>query len=216
MDNPMNRINAENEKLRNLLRRLREEAAEAWRNVDPRRAARHHFKRDGNLHEEIDDLIGPTAWDALPSTVHIEWGDQAICRWTFHPPAQWPPSQTCVKIAALVAELPCKDDETYVEFVARPDASWNGVTCDACRIQLPTLLHELSSALDDVQEGIMEGFRTNPETIRARELYARDIEPKLTIEQRQRYEAQEQQLRERSDRRAARRARSGAGRKAAP
>lgn len=197
----------ENEKLRELLWRMREEADEAWRNVDPRRAERHHAKRDPKLLSEIEALIGPTAWDALLPTTHIAWGDQAICHWTFHPPAQWPPTQTSVKLSELIAKLPCKDDETYVEYVARPDADWNGVTCDACRIRLPTLLREMSGILDDMHEGIMEGFRTDPATIRAQELYARDIEPTLTEDQRQFHDEQARQLGERNVRRAARRAR---------
>jgi len=205
----------ENMKLRGLLRRMREEADEAWRNIDPHRAARHHAVRDDKLRDEIETLIGPTGWNALEPATHIAWGDQAICHWTMHAPAQWPPTQTCVKITELITRLP-SEDATYVEFLARPAVDWNGVTCDACRVRLPTLLREMSRNLDDVQEGIMEGYRTHPETIRAQELYARDIEPTLTAEQRQRYEEQEQQIRERNERRAARRAGLDPTRKGAP
>jgi hypothetical protein len=186
---------------------MREEADEAWRNVDPKRAVRHHAKRDLKLLAEVEDLLGPNAWNALGPAKHIAWNDQAICHWTFHAPAHWPPTQTAVKIADLIARLPCADDETYVEFIARPDVDWNGVTCDACRIRLPTLLRELGSTLDDLQEGIMEGFRTHPDTLRAQELYERDVEPTLTAAQRQRRDAQAQQVRDRNARRSARRAR---------
>lgn len=199
----------ENKKLRELLHRMREDAEEAWRNVDPQRAVRHHAKRNLKLRDEIENLIGPTTWDALGPMKHIVWGDQAICHWTFHAPAHWPPTQTCVKITALITQLP-SEDETYVEFVARPDAGWNGVTCDACRVRLPTLLREMSGALDDLHEGIMEGSRTHPETLRAQELYKRDIEPKLTAEQRQRNTDQVRRNEERNARRAARRGRLAA------
>lgn len=140
-------------RLRELLWRMREEAEETWRNVDP-----HQAKRDLKLFSEIEELLGPTAWDSLEPTTHIAWGDQAICHWTRHPPPRWPPTQTSVKIAELIIQLPSMDG-TYIEFVARPHADWSGVTCDACRIRLPTLLRELSRALDDMQEGIIEGVR---------------------------------------------------------
>jgi hypothetical protein len=57
-----------------------------------------------------------------------------------------------------------------------------------------------------VQEGIMEGARTHPETIGVKELYARDVEPALTPEQRQRYAEQAQRINERDTRHATRRA----------
>lgn len=142
-------MNDDEARLRELLWRLREEADEAWRNVD-----HHHAKRDLKLLGEIEELLGPTAWDALEPTTHIAWGNQAICHWTRHPPARWPPTQRSVKITELIVQLP-SEDETCIEFVSQPDADWSGVTCDACRVRLPTLLRELSSVLDDVQEGIM-------------------------------------------------------------
>ena len=197
----------DNKKLRELLWLMREEAEEGWRNVDPLRAVRHHAERDLKLRDEIEALIGPMAWDALESTTHIAWHDQAICHWTIHAPVHWPPTQTSVAITELIVRLPCEDDETYVEFVARPDANWNGVTCDACRLRLPTLLREMSAVLDDLHEGIMEGVRTHPETIRARELYERDVEPKLSPVQRQRDDEQRQRHCTRNERRRARRER---------
>lgn len=54
-------MNAANAKLRELLWRVREEADEAWRNVDPKRAVRHHAKRDLKLLAEGEDLLGPNA-----------------------------------------------------------------------------------------------------------------------------------------------------------
>jgi hypothetical protein len=203
-------VNDENEKLRDLLWRMREEADEAWRNVDPRSAAHCHAKRDLKLLGAVEELLGPNAWGALEPTKHIAWGDQAICHWTFHPPTRWPATQTYAKITELITRLPC-EDETYVEFVARPNSDWNGVTCDACRVRLPSLLRELSIALDDVHEGILEGFRAHPETKRAQELYARDVEPKLTAEQRKRYADQIQLINERAARRAARRSNAAHG-----
>ncbi len=197
------------EDLRELLYQMREEAAEAWRVADPRKCVAAQVRRNQDLFARVEQMIGPTAWAELPPRTHIAWGDQAICHWTLHPPARWPSTQTSVKIADLVARLPC-EDETYIEFVARPTGDWNGVTCDACRIRLPTLLRELGSALDDVHEGILEGFRAHPETLRAQELYARDVEPKLTAEQRQRFADQARQHAERYARRAARRSLRGA------
>jgi hypothetical protein len=197
----------ENKKLRDLLWRMREEADEAHRNCDPKKSIKYHFMRDLKLFREVEELLGPTTWDALDSTTHIEWGDQAICHWTFHPPAQWPPTQKAVKITKLIVQLPCAEDETLVEFVARPDADWSGVTCDACRIRLPAILREVSGILDDLHEGILEGARVDPETIRAGAEYKRLIEPTLTAEQRQRYAEQAQHIGEKNARRAARRLR---------
>lgn len=196
----------ENAKLRELLWRMREEADEAWRNVDPHSVLQSRARRDLQLLADVEELLGPTAWDALTPTTHIVWGDQAICHWTLHAPSRWPPTQRAVKITELIVELPDPDDDTHVEFVARPQADWSGVDCDGCRIRLPTLLREMSVFLDDVQEGIMEGFRAHPETIRAQEIYAREIEPKLTTEQRQRYAEQVQEIAARQARRRARRA----------
>lgn len=201
-------------KLRELLWRMREEAEEAHRNVDPKRAVKHHYLRDLKLLHEVEDLLGPTAWDALESATHIAWDDKAICHWTFHPPAQWPPTQKAVKMSDLIVRLPCAEDETFVEYVARPDADWNGVTCDACRVKLPTLLRELSLVLDDLHEGIMEGLRADPSTSRAQELYKRDIEPKLTAGQRQRYADHAQKHAATIARRAARRSRDQRGKEA--
>jgi hypothetical protein len=48
-----------NKKLRDLLRRMREEADEAWRNGDPLHAARHRAKRDPALRDEVAELLGP-------------------------------------------------------------------------------------------------------------------------------------------------------------
>jgi hypothetical protein len=200
----------ENATLRALLRRMREEADEAWRNADPRSAMRSGARRDKELLAEVEALIGPTAWGALEPAIHIEWGDQAICHWTLHPRARWPSSQTAVKIAELIARLPCAEDETFVEFVARPDPRWNGVTCDACRVRLPTLLRELSVILDDLQEGILEGHRAHPHTKLAHESYLRHVEPNLTAEQRMRYAAQAEAIDEKLARRAARRSRAPA------
>lgn len=197
--------NDENAKLRDLLARMREEADDAWRCVDAGHAMKHHAERDRGLRGEVEALIGPSSWDALEPARHILWGDRAICHWTLHAPARWPASQTYVPITDLIVRLPCPEDETYVEYVARPDADWNGVTCDACRVRLPTLLREVSVALDDMHEGIIEGFRTHPETIHAKERYALDIEPTLTPDQRQRHAEQIRKLHEKDLRRAARR-----------
>ncbi|HSX22420.1 MAG TPA: hypothetical protein VLE97_06545 [Gaiellaceae bacterium] len=208
-------LSEENATLRDLLRRMREEACEAWRNVDLQSALECGAKRDSDLLREAEELIGPTAWDALDPAVHIEWGDRAICHWTLHPPARWPTTQSSVKIAEVITQLPCADDETLVEFVTRPDADWNGVTCDACRVRLPTLLRELTGILDDLQEGILEGHRTHPETLRAKESYAKYVEPNLTTEQRVRYAEQAQRINAKNARRAARRSREQRA-KAAP
>jgi hypothetical protein len=203
----VNDENDENRKLRELLSRMREEADEARRNVDPKSVLRYGAKRDRQLLDEVEALLGPRAWDALDSATHIEWGDQAICHWTLYPPTRWPSSQKAVKIADLIARLPCEDDETFVEFVARPDPSWNGVTCDDCRVRLPTLLRQLSVILDDLQEGIIEGHRTHPQTKLAYESYLRHVEPKLMAEQRARYAEQTKAIESKDARRAARRAR---------
>jgi hypothetical protein len=195
---------AESKKLRELLWRMQEEADEAWRNVDPKSGA----ERDLALRAEVEDLLGPSAWDALGPTTHIVWDERAICHWTPHVLVRWPPTQTAVKISDLIVRLRCEEDETFVEFVTRPDVDWGGVTCDTCRIRLPTLLRELSLVLDDLHEGIMEGHRAHPETIRARESYAREVGPELTAEQRQRHAVQAEENNARDARRAARRQRT--------
>jgi hypothetical protein len=207
-------IEGDEKKLRDLLWRMREEAAEAWRNVGPGRPRR--ARRNQALFREVEDVLGPDAWDSLDPATHVVWDETAICRWTQHGPARWPETQKAVPIASLIVQLPCAEDESFVEFVARPDADWNGVTCDACRVRLPTLLREMSAILDDVQEGVMEGYRSDPGTIRAHASYLRHVEPRLTTEQRQRYADQAQRINAKNARRAARRARSAQARRVAP
>ena len=192
-------MNDDKARLLELLWRMREEADEAWRNVD-----HAHVKRDLKLLDEIEELLGPSTWNSLEPSTHITWGDQAICHWTRHPFPRWPPTQGSVKITELIIQLP-SEDETYIEFISRPETDWNGVTCDACRVRLPTLLREVSIALDDMQEGILESFRAHPETLRAQASYIRDVEPKLTPEQRQRFADQLQRINARNTLRAKRR-----------
>jgi hypothetical protein len=192
-------VNNDKARLLGLLYRLREEVEEAWRNAD-----HAYVKRDRKLLNELEQLLGPSTWDSLEPSTHITWGDQAICHWTRHPSTRWPQTQGAVKITDLIVQLP-SEDETYIEFVSRPDTNWNGVTCDACRVRLPTLLREVSIALDDLQEGLLEGFRSHPETLRARASYMRNVEPTLTPEQRQRFAEQLQRIDARNALRAKRR-----------
>jgi len=186
---------------------MREEAAEAWRNVDPKKAIQHGAKRDLALLHEVEALLGPDAWDTLAPATHISWGAQAICHWTRYSPAHWPPTQKAVKIADLIVRLPCAEDETLIEFVAHPDPNWNGVSCDACRVRLPTLLRELSVILDDMHEGIIEGHRALLDTRQAHDLYLQEIESKLTAEQRERNAVQAKAIAAKNARRAVRRSR---------
>lgn len=136
-------MNTPETKLCELLWRMREEADEAWRNAGHRQS-----KRDWKLLDEIEGILGPAAWDSLKPTIHITWGDLAICHWTHHPPARWPPTQGAMKITELIIRTPSPDG-TGFKFISNPEADWNTATCGACCTRLPVLLCELGSVLDD-------------------------------------------------------------------
>jgi hypothetical protein len=95
----------------------------------------------------------------------------------------WPASQTTVSITKLITK---KDptDRRNSEFVAYPTPNWSGVTCADCQRRLPTLLRELGTVMEDIHVGIMEGFRTDPETIKAATYYEEHVAPKLSPERR--------------------------------
>ncbi len=177
-----------------LLGCMRDEAEEAWLDVRERNDQlkrgdlRHKVGRDRALFDEVRTVVGPSTSERIPENVHIAWGDKAICHFTQRATKYWPKFQTAVDIAKLITAKNA-EDPTDAEFVAYPPEDWGGVTCEACRIRLPTLLREMGVIMRDMHRGIMEGYRTHPETIAATKFYEEVVLPNARPERQREYAA---------------------------